>query len=176
VFDRATGKAATGNWRYKRGVATDDDDFATAMGEVVRLPPDARGRVHARAAAIVRPAERPASPDEGLVDAFAASGVDRREIRKLKRGDYPPGKRSDLHGLSGDAACARVERFLENSRHGGHRCVCIVHGRGLHSGGRAPVLRTRVRAYLRTHRAVLAYADAPASDGGSGAVYVLLRK
>jgi DNA-nicking Smr family endonuclease len=70
----------------------------------------------------------------------------------------------------------RALRFLDNSRHAGHRCVCIVHGRGLHSEGRAPVLRTRVRLVLTTHRAVLAYADAPSSDGGAGAVYVLLRK
>jgi DNA-nicking Smr family endonuclease len=46
----------------------------------------------------------------------------------------------------------------------------------LHSEGNAPILKTRVREYLRSQPAVLAYADAPASDGGSGAVYVLLRK
>jgi DNA-nicking Smr family endonuclease len=167
--------------------ASDEDVFAREMFDVVRLQPDARGRlarrspkdggeVNARAAAIVPPAAETASQEDGALDAFAVPGVDRREIRKLKRGDYPPGRHTDLHGLSGDDACARVARFLENSRHGGHRCVCIVHGRGLHSAGRAPVLRTRVREYLRSHRVVLAYADAPAADGGSGAVYVLLRK
>jgi DNA-nicking Smr family endonuclease len=72
-------------------------------------------------------------------------------------------------------ACASVKRFIENSRHGGHRCVCIVHGRGLHSEGKTSILRARVRAYLRSHRSVLAYADAPRTDGGAGAVYVLLR-
>jgi DNA-nicking Smr family endonuclease len=51
-----------------------------------------------------------------------------------------------------------------------------VHGRGLHSKGNVSVLKTRVRQCLRRHQAVLAYADAPRKDGGSGAVYVLLRK
>ena len=73
-------------------------------------------------------------------------------------------------------ARASVERFIENSRHKGHRCVCIVHGRGLHSDGNAPILKISVREHLRSHRSVLAYADAPSSDGGTGAVYVLLRK
>jgi DNA-nicking Smr family endonuclease len=69
-----------------------------------------------------------------------------------------------------------VLRFIENSRHSSHRCVCIVHGRGLHSETGTPVLKTRVRECLRSNRSVLAYADAPSWDGGPGAVYVLLRK
>ena len=73
-------------------------------------------------------------------------------------------------------ARASVARFIENSRHRRHRCVCIVHGRGLHSEGNESILRASVRKYLRSHRSVLAYADAPRSDGGAGAVYVLLRK
>jgi DNA-nicking Smr family endonuclease len=73
-------------------------------------------------------------------------------------------------------ALASVKRLIENSRHRGHRCVCIIHGRGLHSTGIQSILKPRVREYLRSHRSVLAFADAPVSDGGSGAVYVLLRK
>ena len=107
---------------------------------------------------------------------FAANGVDRREIRKLKKGEYIVRDRRDLHGMTAAEALASVRPFIENSRHAPHRCVCIIHGRGLHSDGNQPILKTRVREYLRTHRSVLAYADAPVSDGGSGAVYVLLRK
>jgi len=70
---------------------------------------------------------------------------------------------------------ASVRRFIENSRHRRHRCVCIVHGRGLHSEGNASVLKARVRECLRLQSSVLAFADAPPSDGGAGAVYVLLR-
>jgi DNA-nicking Smr family endonuclease len=73
-------------------------------------------------------------------------------------------------------ACVSVQRFIDSSRHSRQRCVCIVHGRGVHSEGGTAILRAQVRKYLRSHRSVLAYADAPRSDGGTGAVYVLLRK
>jgi DNA-nicking Smr family endonuclease len=73
-------------------------------------------------------------------------------------------------------AGACVRRFVDSSRGSGHRCICIVHGRGLHSEGKIAILKARVRECLRAHPAVLAYADAPRADGGAGAVYVLLRK
>src|SRR3954452_3604934 len=104
---------------------------------------------------------------------FVTTGVDRRELRKLRRGQYVPGRRLDLHGLTSKAALRQVGVFIEATRRA-YRCVAIVHGRGLHSTGKA-VLRADVRALLRSHRAVLAYSDAPRDDGGSGAVYVLLR-
>ena len=153
------------------------------MADVVPLPRDPRGRV--RATPRLTPASPPAPAatrtpdmaDEGDdVPDFVAPGVDRREIRKLKRGDHVPAERRDLHGMNAAEATAAVKRFLTTSRHQHHRCVCIVHGRGLHSAGRTPVLKTSVRALLRSDRSVLAYADAPASDGGAGAVYVLLRR
>jgi DNA-nicking Smr family endonuclease len=81
----------------------------------------------------------------------------------------------DLHRQTAMEAVANVKKFIESRRHR-HLCVTIVHGRGLHSEGNVSVLKTRVRQYLRRHPAVLAYADAPRTDGGSGAVYVLLRK
>jgi DNA-nicking Smr family endonuclease len=156
--------------------ASDVEAFELEMADVVRLGPDPRGRVR-YAPQISVPAA--AIPSEEHVDggdeAFAASGVDRREIRKLKRGEYPVGDRHDLHGMTAAEACSSVKRFIENSRHGRHRCVCIVHGRGLHSEANTSILRARVREYLRSNRSVLAYADAPRSDGGAGAVYVLLR-
>ena len=155
---------------------SDAGAFARAMRDVVRLPPDPRGRVRG-APRVSQP--RDAAPQteqvDGSDDDFVAHGVDRREIRKLKRGEYIAADRSDLHGMTAAAACARVRRFIENSRHNGHRCVGIVHGRGLHSDGNASILRTRVRECLRSDRSVLAYADAPSSDGGPGAVFVLLR-
>ena len=145
----------------------------------MRLPPDSRGRVRAASPVSLPPATTatPPSDDSGQSDeAFAAPGVDRREIRKLKRGEYVAADRRDLHGMTAAAACASVKQFLESSRHNRHRCICIVHGRGLRSPGGVAVLKARVREYLRSHRAVLAFADAPRSDGGAGAVYVLLRR
>jgi DNA-nicking Smr family endonuclease len=119
------------------------------------------------------PASRDAAEDADR--GFAAPGVDRRELRKLRRGDHTPASRLDLHGMTGAEAVERVKRFIDSRRHG-ERCVCIIHGRGLHSETRIPVLKSRVRECLRAHRAVLAFTDAPPADGGTGAVYVLLRK
>jgi DNA-nicking Smr family endonuclease len=153
------------------------DAFTKEMRDVVRLEPDPRGRV--RSALPVSPPRNPPEQTEQahLSDNdFVAQGVDRREIRKLKKGEYSVRDRRDLHGMTAADALASVGRFIENSQHSGHRCVCIVHGRGLHSKDNPPILKTRVREYLRSHRSVLAYADAPGSDGGAGAVYVLLRK
>ena len=110
-----------------------------------------------------------------MEEGYVAPGVDRRELRKIKRGDYVAGDVLDLHGQTAAEAVAKVKRFID-SRRNRHRCVCIVHGRGLHSKGNVSVLKTRVRQYLRRHPAVLAYADAPRTDGGGGAAYVLLRK
>jgi DNA-nicking Smr family endonuclease len=158
--------------------AADDDAFAMAMRDVVRLEPDPRGHVR-NVVPISPPRHSPQRTEHADVsdnDDFVAHGVDRREIRKLKKGEYLVRDRRDLHGMTGADAVASVGRFIDNSRYRGHRCVCIIHGRGLHSKGNPPVLKTRVREYLRSHRSVLAYTDAPVSDGGSGAVYVLLRK
>jgi len=168
----------------KRDDGDEVEDFARAMADVVRLTPDPRGRVRpAPHVSLPRAGNRPAAPsagkdediDDALASSFVAPGVDRRELRKLKRGDYAADSRLDLHGQTAAEAVASVKRFIDNGRHR-HRSVCIVHGRGLHSEGNLSIVKTRVRECLRQHRAVLAYADAPRADGGNGAVYVLLRK
>jgi len=147
------------------------------MEDVVPLVADPRGRTHAAPPVSAPPMSTSSADDaDGPDDDFAADGVDRREIRKLKRGQYVVGDRCDLHGMTAADACARVRRFIDNSRHSRHRCVCVVHGRGLHSEDNVSVLKTRVRELLKSHRSVLAYADAPRGDGGAGAVYVLLRR
>ena len=164
----------------KREEKTDESDadaFAREMANVVPLVADPRGRIRAVPPVSPPPATTPsASHSDEPDDGFAAHGVDRREIKKLKRAQYVVGDRCDLHGLTAADACARVRRFIDSSRHARHRCVCIVHGRGLHSEQNLSVLRTRVRESLRSHRSVLAYADAPPGDGAAGAVYVLLRR
>ena len=165
---------------------TEGELFARAMADVVRLAPDPRGRIRTApqvsAPRAKTPSSTSSSPGEDPGDnadrseaSFVAPGVDRRELRKLKRGDYDAGSRLDLHGQTAVEAIASVKRFIDNGRRR-YRCVCIVHGRGLHSEGNVSILRSRVREYLRQHPATLADADAPRADGGSGAVYVLLRK
>jgi DNA-nicking Smr family endonuclease len=152
------------------------------MADVVRLAPDPRSRVRETPRTSPVSTSGPSSPvpaaqedDAAGSGGFAANGVDRRELRKLKRGDYAPGDQLDLHGMTATEAVAAVARFIERSR-SRHRCVCIVHGRGLHSEGNVAVLKSRVRESLRQNRAVLAFSDAPPTDGGAGAAYVLLRK
>jgi DNA-nicking Smr family endonuclease len=170
----------------RRAKATKPDsdvgDLAEAMTDVIPLTPDARGRVRAAPAVATRhkataPASSSPAQEDGTAaeEGYVAPGVDRRELRKIKRGDYAPGSVLDLHGQTAAEAVASVKQFID-SRRSRHRCVCIVHGRGLHSKDNVSVLKTRVRQYLRQHQAVLAYADAPRTDGGSGAVCVLLRK
>ena len=112
----------------------------------------------------------------GELDSYVAPGVDRRELRKLRRGDYTPDMRIDLHGLMATEAVSRVTRVLDAGPGRRPRCLCVVHGRGLHSAGNVAVLKSRVRALVRAHSAVLAFTDAPKTDGGPGAVYVLLRR
>jgi DNA-nicking Smr family endonuclease len=164
--------------RERHDDAGDAAAFEREMADVAPLKPDPRGRARpATPVVMLRPAPSAVGGDAGESDeAFTAPGVDRREIRKLKRGEYIANDRRDLHGQTSTAAAAAVKQFIQNSRHKQYRCVCIVHGRGLHSEGNVAVLKRLVRECLRNDRSVLAYADAPRSDGGSGAVYVLLRK
>ena len=111
---------------------------------------------------------------EGLAD-----GIDRRLLRRLRAGEYAVQGHVDLHGLTREEARERVARFLLDSRRAGHRCILIVHGRGNHSKDSIPVLKQAVRTWLERGqfaRTVLAFATARPSDGGAGAVYVLLRR
>lgn len=108
-----------------------------------------------------------------------APGVDRRLLKRLRRGDFALQGHLDLHGLIRDEARAAVERFLTESRVAGKRCVLLVHGRGLNSPDRVPVLKNALLVWLTRgglSRRILAFATARPVDGGAGALYVLLRR
>jgi DNA-nicking Smr family endonuclease len=108
-----------------------------------------------------------------------AEGMDRRLLKQLRAGSFAVQAHVDLHGLTREEAHAKVARFLAESRKAGRRCVLIVHGRGLHSKDQIPVLKQALKGWLergQTSRAVLAFATARPTDGGAGAVYVLLRR
>ena len=108
-----------------------------------------------------------------------AHGLDRRLLVRLRRGDFSIQAHVDLHGLNREEARIRVETFLHESRTNDRRCVLIVHGRGLNSKDQIPVLKEAVRLWLvrgRISKSVLAFATARPTDGGAGAVYVLLRR
>lgn len=95
-------------------------------------------------------------------------------LRRLRRGEYACREELDLHGMTRDEARAALTRFLGESLAHGYRCVRIIHGKGLGSGWRGPVLKTAVNGWLRRHDVVRAFVSARRSDGGTGAVYVLL--
>ena len=105
--------------------------------------------------------------------------LDPRLVRKLRAGEIAVQGHVDLHGLTREEAQSALERFLLGARQAGKRCVLVVHGRGLHSKDQIPVLKTSVQLWLtrgRLARRVLAFATARPHDGGTGAVYVLLRR
>jgi DNA-nicking Smr family endonuclease len=95
-------------------------------------------------------------------------------LRRLRRGDYRVQREIDLHGMTVAEAKAALREFLVDALEQRVRCVRIVHGKGLRSGHRGPVLKAAVSAVLRRTGAVLAYVSARPVDGGTGAVYVLL--
>jgi DNA-nicking Smr family endonuclease len=94
-------------------------------------------------------------------------------FRQLKRGEFSIQDEIDLHHQRAADAEAILKQFLTEARRGHHPCVRIVHGKGLRSEG-APVLKMLVDRVLRHRGDVLAFVSAPANQGGSGAVLVLL--
>ena len=150
-----------------------------------RSPPPRPPRAHPRArftradrAAVLRESLdfQGADPDlaSGEELVFRRPGVQPRVLRKLRRGEYRVQREIDLHGLTVAEAKAALRQFLVHALERQVRCVRIVHGKGLRSGSRGPVLKAAVNAVLRRTGAVLAYVSARQVDGGTGAVYVLL--
>lgn len=105
---------------------------------------------------------------------YRAPGVQPGVLRRLRRGEYRIEREIDLHGLTVAEAKQALRQFLIEALERHVRCVRIVHGKGLRSGHRGPVLKTAVSALLKRSGAVIAYVSARPPDGGTGAVYVLL--
>lgn len=96
-------------------------------------------------------------------------------LSKLRRGHWVVQAHIDLHGLVSDEARLFVSEFIADCKKRGLRCVRIVHGKGLGSRNKEPVLKHKLRNWLMQKDEVIAYAQARAHDGGSGAVIVLLK-
>jgi DNA-nicking Smr family endonuclease len=107
--------------------------------------------------------------------AFVRRGYSPALLRKLRRGHWVVEASLDLHGLNRAQAAEAVREFLRDSRAQRLGCVRIVHGKGLRSRNREPVLKAKVYHWLKLREEVLAFCQAPAADGGAGAVLVLLR-
>lgn len=108
--------------------------------------------------------------------AFRRGGISELVLRRLRRGQYRIDAQLDLHGLTLAQALPQLQAFLDEARARGLACVRIIHGKGLRSGNRGPVLKNSVNAQLRTTEAVLAFASARPAGGGTGATLVLLAR
>ena len=125
------------------------------------------------AAALVESLAGPLSIDDALDTgeelSYLREGMARETLRKLRRGHWAIQDGIDLHGLNRDQAAAMMVDFLNHCMARGRRCVRIVHGKGL------GILKAKLGKWLPQRDEVLAYCRAPANEGGSGALLVLLK-
>jgi DNA-nicking Smr family endonuclease len=113
--------------------------------------------------------------DSGIELSYLREGVSRQVLRRLRRGHWVVQDGLDLHGMNRMQAAQQVAEFVRACAARGLRCVRIVHGKGLGSKNREPVLKGKLRAWLVPRDEVLAFCQAPAAEGGSGALLVLLK-
>ena len=111
--------------------------------------------------------------DEQL--SFRRPGIGTDVTRKLRQGNWSIQRQLDLHGLRSDDARQALGTFIRDACQIGVRCVRVIHGKGLGSPGKAPVLKTKVHSWLVQKDEVLAFVQARPADGGAGALVVLLK-
>ena len=180
----------------KRGSSTERDDaaelFRAAVRDVAPLPVSDRV-LHAPKRRRPLPFQTMRSEREALADSlrdrvawdvgvetgeesiFVRAGISTQVLRKLRRGHWVIQDQIDLHGLRSDEARTLLAEFIADCIRRGLRCVRIVHGKGLRSKNREPVLKRKVAAWMAQRDAVLAFCEARREDGGGGAVVVLLK-
>ncbi len=153
--------------------------YDTIEPQRLRTPPRRRRVEPETSAVALEPAASQLLASDSL-DATAGQdyhrpGLQNSVLRKLRRGQFPVQDEIDLHGMTVREAGVRLGDFLVHARGRRLSCVRIIHGKGLSSPGKSPVLKPQVARWLRAHDGVLAFAPARVEDGGSGAMYVLLR-
>jgi len=176
--------------------ADGDIDLTQAFADVKRLPPSTRARIQ-RPRPLPVPAQRMADERDVLLQSkygnepaphsweigqeleagqtFVRPGLGTDVLGKLRRGHWSLQAELDLHGYTTEEARDVLADFLYEARQRGYRCVRVVHGKGLTSPNREPVLKGKVRKWLAHWDDVLAYSEAPRHAGGGGAVLILLR-
>jgi DNA-nicking Smr family endonuclease len=107
--------------------------------------------------------------------SYRAKGIGTDITRKLRRGEWSIQGQIDLHGLRSDEAREALSQFIREAMRQDWRCLRVVHGKGLGSPGREPVLKSKVQRWLVQKAEVLAFVQAKPSEGGAGALLVLLR-
>lgn len=165
--------------------------FELAVGPVVRLPDPGLadvGRPRPAPLPLQRMADEQAALQSALSDEvdvesllLTDDGLSYRRpdvapdvVARLRRGQWAIQRQIDLHGLRRDEAREALAAFLRHTHQQGHRCLRVVHGKGLGSPGREPVLKGKVQRWLAQRQEVIAFTQAPAAQGGAGALIVLL--
>ena len=106
--------------------------------------------------------------------SFRRPSVGPEVTRKLRKGDWAIQREIDLHGLRSDEARLALTVFIREAHKYGIRCVRVVHGKGLGSPGKTPVLKSKVHSWLVQKNQVMAFVQAKPAEGGAGALVVLL--
>ena len=177
--------------RLKRQTAVESNLFLQAAGLVQPLPD--KNRAHFKKTVAAMPVmqyqrDEKAVLKEAISDEFDSGtlldsddqlsfrrpGIGADITRKLRRGDWSIQRQIDLHGLRRDEAREHLSFFIREAHKQGIRCVRVVHGKGLGSPGKAPILKSRVHSWLVQKNEVLAFVQAKPADGGAGALLVLL--
>ena len=171
---------------------TEGEQFSLAVGPVKRVKETGRMQ-HAPPTVDPTPRQRLADEARALAStlsdevdvgtlletdaalAFRREGIGPDVLTRLRRGQWSVQRHLDLHGMTRDVAREALAQFIRRAGRDGLRCVRVVHGKGNGSPGREPVLKTKVRGWLVQKDEVIAFAQAPATDGGHGALLVLLR-
>ncbi len=107
---------------------------------------------------------------------FKRASVGRRTMRKLARGSFSVQSEIDLHGMTVPEAKGALREFVKDATIRGLTCIRVIHGKGIGSGDRGPILKGKVNNWLRRWDEILAFVSTKQVHGGTGAVYVLLRK
>lgn len=131
--------------------------------------------------------QEPATAEDALSDHIAIEieagdewsylrpGMSRQTLRRLRRGYWGIQDNLDLHGFTRDEARQELSAFLDACLQEKYRCVRVIHGKGLSSKNREPVLKIRIGNWLMQRADVLAFCQAKPEDGGGGAILILLK-
>ena len=140
-----------------------------------RLADEAEALAASKFAAEPSPLSWEVGQEHDAQQTFLRPGLGTDVLVRLRRGHWSVQGELDLHRLTSEQARDALADFLSEARVRGWRCVRVVHGKGLSSPNREPVLKSKVRRWLSQWDEVLAYCEAPRHGGGGGAVVVLLK-
>ncbi|OWW22363.1 Smr/MutS family protein [Noviherbaspirillum denitrificans] len=178
--------------RREKESRRDAELFRRSIGDVQPLSPSGKAEANVERPLPIpkqRMADEQAALEESLSDEFnvdtlldtdhelsyARPGISGDILRKLRRGHWVIQAQLDLHGMRRDEAREALGEFLRNAVKRGVRCVRVIHGKGLGSVNKEPVLKSKVRSWLVQKDEVIAFCQARAADGGAGALVVLLK-